>query len=80
MVWERQDLWRNHPLISRGYRSAFPGLRLAVPLFAGYLVLDSFFGGDDHHSPLGPGAFVRESVGAIPVFDPHASSGHGGHH
>ena len=80
MVWGNQDLWRHHPLISRGYRAAFPGLRTAVPIFAAYLVLDSVFGSAHADEHMGPGAFVREEVGAMPVFDPHASGDdHHGH-
>ena len=69
MVWGNQDLWRHHPLISRGYRAAFPGLRTAVPIFAAYLVLDGVFGSAHADEHMGPGAFVREEVGGIPVFD-----------
>ena len=55
-VFASQDAWRRHPLITEGYKAAFPGLRIGVGLFAAYLVLDTVggfvFGGDDHvHAP-----------------------------
>ena len=48
MVFQNQDLWRSHPLISRGHRAAFPGLRIAIPIFVGYLAFDAIFGSNDH--------------------------------
>ena len=56
MVFGKQDAWRRHPLISQGYKAAFPGLRIGVGLFAAYLVVDTIggalFGGDEHvHAP-----------------------------
>ena len=40
MVFGSQDAWRRHPVVSKGYRAAFPGLRNAVIIFGAYLVVD----------------------------------------
>jgi hypothetical protein len=80
MVFQNQDLWRSHPLISRGHRAAFPGLRIAVPIFIGYLAFDAIFGSDDHEAHT-HGGFVLNEIGGIPEFDAHAGGhGHDDHH
>ena len=79
MVFQNQDLWRSHPMISRGYRAAFPGLRTAIPIFLGYLAFDTLFG-SSHEDDHAHGGFVLNEVGGIPEFDPHAGGGHDSHH
>ena len=79
MVFQNQDLWRRHPLISRGHRAAFPGLRIAIPIFVGYLAFDAIFGSNDHDEHI-QGGFVLNEIGGIPVWDPHAGGGHDDHH
>jgi hypothetical protein len=69
MVCARQDIWRQHPLISRGYKAAFPGLRLAVPAFAAFCVIEGIaklaFGGEEAHA--NPHVqYEKEAVGATP--------------
>ena len=52
MVFGNQDKWRKHPVVSKGYRAAFPGLRNAVVIFGAYLVIDylgSKIGGGGGH-------------------------------
>ena len=68
MVWARNDIWRQHPLISRGYKAAFPGLRLAIPAFAAFCVVEGVvklaFGGEDLHVHVD---YEKEAVGATPT-------------
>ena len=40
MVFTGHDLWRKHPVVTKGYRAAFPGLRNAVIIFGAYCVVD----------------------------------------
>ncbi|KXS19256.1 hypothetical protein M427DRAFT_53206 [Gonapodya prolifera JEL478] len=49
--WARYDAWRYHPFWSstKTWRSAAPGLPLALAVFAGYVVYDKMQGGDSHH-------------------------------
>ena len=74
-VFASQDAWRRHPLITEGYKAAFPGLRIGVGLFAAYLVVDTVgglvFGGDDHvHAPKVK--YEKAGVGmGVPVADNH---------
>lgn len=80
MVFGSQDAWRRHPLITQGYKAAFPGLRIGAGLFAAYLVVDTIgsaiFGGDDHvHAPRLK--YEKEGVG-MPVTV--SSDGGDGHH
>jgi hypothetical protein len=53
MVFEKYDLWRNHPAIVGRPRHMFPGLGLAAGIFAVYLAADyaydKYMGGDKHH-------------------------------
>jgi hypothetical protein len=69
MVWQRQDLWRQHPLISRGYKAAFPGLRLAIPAFAAFVVIEKIgnvlFSGGEHHGQTHI-HYEKEGVGSTP--------------
>jgi hypothetical protein len=52
-MFEKYDLWRNHPAIVGRPRHMFPGLGLAAGIFAVYLVADfaydKYVGGDKHH-------------------------------
>ncbi|CAN0537326.1 unnamed protein product, partial [Ectocarpus sp. 8 AP-2014] len=40
MVFGGQDAWRKHPMLTGCYKRPFPGLGIALGLFAGYCVLD----------------------------------------
>ncbi|CAB1107812.1 unnamed protein product [Ectocarpus sp. CCAP 1310/34] len=40
MVFAGQDAWRKHPMLTGCYKRPFPGLGIALGLFAGYCVLD----------------------------------------
>lgn len=60
MVFERHDLWRNHPVVRANYRAMFPGLRIAVGIFGVYLagewLVGTMFGSRNahhHHAPAG---------------------------
>jgi hypothetical protein len=70
MVWGSQDIWRQHPLISRGYKAAFPGLRLAVPAFAAFVVLEGIgkvvfgSGGHEAHAHV---HYEKNGVGETPA-------------
>ena len=73
MVWGTQDLWRRHPLISRGYTAAFPGLRLAIPAFAAFVVIEQvgkamFGSGEAHHAHV---HYEKSAVGAGPEVAEH---------
>ena len=44
MVLAGQDAWRKHPLLSGCWRNPFPGLRIAVGIFATYIAVESIIG------------------------------------
>lgn len=84
MVWYRHDVWRQHPLISRGYKAAFPGLRLAVPAFAAFCVLESVYnlaaGDTGHHGPVNV-TWQQDEIGALPeAIAVEGGHGHDAHH
>ena len=73
-------MWRHHPLIARGHKAAFPGLRIAVPIFAAYLVADTLFGSDHGHHHVGNITYEKEGVGIRPAaVEGHGDDGHGHH-
>jgi|TARA_B110000091_G_scaffold124633_1_gene134037 hypothetical protein len=75
MVWGSQDIWRQHPLISRGYKAAFPGLRLAVPAFAAFVVLEGvgkvIFGSGDGHHGASHVQYEKSAIGSTPEVAEH---------
>jgi len=38
-----EEAWRYHPMFINGHRHAFPGLKNASIIFAGYLVVDFIY-------------------------------------
>jgi len=72
MVFGSQDLWRRHPLISRGYKAAFPGLRLAVPAFAAFVVIEKIggliFSSPEVHSTVN---YTKGAIGSTPEVKEH---------
>ncbi|CAM9776432.1 unnamed protein product [Scytosiphon promiscuus] len=40
MVFAGQDAWRKHPMLTNCYKRPFPGLGIALGIFAGYCILD----------------------------------------
>ena len=87
MVFSRQDAWRRHPFISRGYRHAFPGLGNAIVIFGVYCVgeqlYEQFFpqARVEPHRHYSPSEYVRtEGFGVAPTFEPAGDSHGHGHH
>lgn len=40
MVFAGQDAWRKHPMLANCYKRPFPGLGIALGIFAGYCIID----------------------------------------
>jgi hypothetical protein len=40
MVFQGQDAWRRHPVISNCWRNPFPGIQKAAAIYAVYLAFD----------------------------------------
>ena len=87
MVLGSQDKWRRHPLIANGHRAAFPGLRNAVVIFAGYLAVEAAY-----KAAFGPKntfdssklSWEKAEIGAKPELhdsnEYHSDHGHGHGH
>ena len=69
MVFGSQDAWRRHPVVSKGYRAAFPGLRNAVIIFGAYLVVDflgnKLGGGGGHGAQHGHADNIKPVVSVL---------------
>ena len=82
MVLSGQDAWRKHPLVSGNWKRPFPGLGLAMGLFAVYLVGDYAWSSamappasTHHHKPK----IVFKEAGSIGDSMPTAVKRGGGH-
>lgn len=84
MVLGSQDKWRRHPLIANGHRAAFPGLRNAAIIFAGYVVVEAAYNrafGPKNTFDVSKLAWEKSEIGVKPeVHDSneyHHDHGHG---
>lgn len=43
MVFSGQDVWRKHPMLTGCFKRPFPGLGIAVGIFASYYMLEKTY-------------------------------------